>query len=144
MNYASGAITALDPEMVQVGDAVGQRAERCCLFQGAVRPVGVVEVLVLAQHDHQVPLVPDQRPPGTREVHQRYTGGTSGCRHPSTAQTMTSFTRFCCCLSDPEDGASAHTRTAWAGGALGECSAAPLPGPSARLRYGLRGDGSGA
>jgi hypothetical protein len=30
------------------------------------------------------------------------------------------------------------------GGALGECTAAPLSGPSARLRYGLRGDGNGA
>ena len=59
MNHASGAVTPLDPEMVQVGDAVGQRAERRGLFQGAVRPVGLVEVLVLAQHDHQVPLVPD-------------------------------------------------------------------------------------
>jgi hypothetical protein len=27
-----------------------------------VRPVGVVEVLVLAQHDHQVPLIPHQGP----------------------------------------------------------------------------------
>jgi hypothetical protein len=30
------------------------------LFQGAVRPVGVVEVFVLAQHEHQVPLIPHQ------------------------------------------------------------------------------------
>src|ERR1039457_3405919 len=59
MNHAPGAVTPLDPEMVQVGDAVGYRAERRGLFQGAVRPVGVAGVLVLAQHDHQVPLVPD-------------------------------------------------------------------------------------
>jgi hypothetical protein len=58
MNHAPGAVTPLDPEMVQVGDAVGHRPERRGLFQGAVRPVGVVEVLVLAQHDHQVPLIP--------------------------------------------------------------------------------------
>ncbi len=45
MNHAPGAITPLDPEMVQVGDAVGHRAEQRGLFQGAVRPVGVVEVL---------------------------------------------------------------------------------------------------
>jgi ribosomal protein S18 acetylase RimI-like enzyme len=63
MNHAPGAVTPLDPEMVQVGDSVGQRAERRGLFQGAVWPMGVVEVLVLAQHDHQV-----LRPP-------RHTGG---------------------------------------------------------------------
>jgi hypothetical protein len=28
MNHASGAVTPLDPEMIQVDDAVGQRAER--------------------------------------------------------------------------------------------------------------------
>ena len=32
------------------------------LAEGAVRPVHVVEVLVLAQHHHQVPSVPDQGP----------------------------------------------------------------------------------
>jgi hypothetical protein len=32
------------------------------LIQGAVRPVRVVEVLVPAQHDHQVALIPDQGP----------------------------------------------------------------------------------
>ena len=62
MNNATSAVTPLDPELVQAGDAVGQRAERCGLLQGSVRPVGVVEILVLPQHDHQVPLVPDQRP----------------------------------------------------------------------------------
>jgi hypothetical protein len=66
MNHASGAVTPLDPETVQVGDAIGQR-ERRGLLQGAVRPVHVVQILVLPQHDHQVPLVPDQRPvPGKR------------------------------------------------------------------------------
>ena len=33
---------------------------RRCLLQGATRPVGVAEVLVLVQHDHQVPLIPHQ------------------------------------------------------------------------------------
>ena len=62
MNHASGAVTSLDAEMAQVGDIVGQRARRSGLFQGAVRPVGVIEILVLAKDDHQVPLVPGQRP----------------------------------------------------------------------------------
>jgi len=35
-------------------------AKRRGLVQGAVRPVGVIEVLVLAQDGHQVALVPDQ------------------------------------------------------------------------------------
>ncbi len=39
MNHAPGAVTPLDPEMVQVGDSVGQRAERRGLFQGAVWPM---------------------------------------------------------------------------------------------------------
>jgi hypothetical protein len=30
------------------------------LPEGPVRPVGIVKVLVLAQHHHQVALVPDQ------------------------------------------------------------------------------------
>jgi hypothetical protein len=62
MDHATSAVTPLDPELVQAGDAVGQRAERRGLLQGSVRPVGVVEILVLPQHGHQVPLVPDQRP----------------------------------------------------------------------------------
>jgi hypothetical protein len=48
--------------MIQVGDLVGQWPERCGLVQGAVRPVGVVEGLVLAQDGHQVALVPEQGP----------------------------------------------------------------------------------
>jgi hypothetical protein len=54
MNHASGAVTSPDAERVQVGDATWQRAKRRCLVQGAVRPVRVVEVLVLAQDSHQV------------------------------------------------------------------------------------------
>jgi hypothetical protein len=34
---ATSAITPLDPELVQVGDFVGQRTERSGLIQGAVR-----------------------------------------------------------------------------------------------------------
>src|ERR1022692_2740677 len=60
MNHASGAVTPLNPEVVQVGDAVGQRAQWRGLLEGAVRPVGIVKVLVVPQHHHQVPLVPDQ------------------------------------------------------------------------------------
>jgi hypothetical protein len=62
MNHASGAVAPKDAETVQVCDAIWQRAQRRGLAQGAVRPVSVVEVLVLAQHGHQVPLVPDQGP----------------------------------------------------------------------------------
>ena len=58
MNHAPGAVTPLDPEMVQVGDAFGQRTERRGLAEGAVGPVGVVEILVLAQDGYQVPLIP--------------------------------------------------------------------------------------
>jgi hypothetical protein len=55
MNHASGAVTPLDPELIQVGDTIGQRAQRRVLVQGcSVRPVPVVEVLVLSQHDHQM------------------------------------------------------------------------------------------
>ena len=62
MNHASGAVAALDLELIEVGDAIGQRAQRRGLLQGAVRPAGVVEGLVLAQDDHQMPLVPYQGP----------------------------------------------------------------------------------
>ena len=49
MNHASGAVAPPDVEVVQVGDAIWQRAKRGGLVQGAVWPVRVVEVLVLAQ-----------------------------------------------------------------------------------------------
>jgi hypothetical protein len=41
MNHASGAVAPPDAQAVQVGDAIGQRAERRRLVQGAVRPVPV-------------------------------------------------------------------------------------------------------
>jgi hypothetical protein len=44
---AASAVTPLDPEMIQISNAVGQGAERRGLVQGAVRPVRVVEVLSL-------------------------------------------------------------------------------------------------
>ena len=43
MNHASGAVVPLDPEPIQVGDAIGQRAQRRDLVQGSVRPVPVAE-----------------------------------------------------------------------------------------------------
>jgi hypothetical protein len=39
MNHTPGAVTPLNPEMVQVGDALGQRAQRRGLPEGSVRPV---------------------------------------------------------------------------------------------------------
>ena len=62
VNHASGAVVSLNPEMVQVGYAVGQRAQWRGLLEGSVRPVGIVKVLVLPQHHHQVTLVADQGP----------------------------------------------------------------------------------
>jgi hypothetical protein len=62
MNHASGTVAPLDPELIQVGDAIGQRAQRRGLVQGSVRPVLVAEIRVLAQHDHQMPLIPYQGP----------------------------------------------------------------------------------
>ena len=50
MNHASGALTALDPELIEVGDSCGQRAQWRGLLQGPVGPVSVVEILVFPQH----------------------------------------------------------------------------------------------
>ena len=47
MNHAADAVTPLNAEQVKVGDVVGQPTQRRGLLQGAVRPVGVVEVFVL-------------------------------------------------------------------------------------------------
>ena len=60
MNHASGAVAPEDAEVVQVDDIIWQRAERRGLVQSPMRPMGVVEVLVLSQDGHQVALVPDQ------------------------------------------------------------------------------------
>jgi hypothetical protein len=59
---ATNAVVPPDPEMIQVGDAIWQRPQWRGLVQSAVRPVGIVEVLVLLQHHHQVAPVPDQGP----------------------------------------------------------------------------------
>jgi hypothetical protein len=40
--------------MIQVGDAIWQRPQWRGLVQGAMRPVGVVKVLIFPQHHHQV------------------------------------------------------------------------------------------
>jgi hypothetical protein len=47
MNHTSSAVATKDAEVVQVGDAIRQRAQRRGLVQGAMRPVLVVKVLVL-------------------------------------------------------------------------------------------------
>ena len=60
MNDATRGIMSPDPEMIQVGDTIWQGPQWRGLFQSAVRPVGVVEVLILPQHHHQVAQVPDQ------------------------------------------------------------------------------------
>jgi hypothetical protein len=62
VDEATRAVVPPDPEMVQGGDAIWQRPQWRGLVQGAVRPVGVVEGLVLPQHHHQVAQVPDQGP----------------------------------------------------------------------------------
>jgi hypothetical protein len=59
---ATRAVTPPDPEMIQVGVAIWQGPQWRGLVQGAVRPVRIVEILVLPQHQHQVALVPDQGP----------------------------------------------------------------------------------
>ena len=61
MDDVTYAVMPPDPEMIQVGDAIWQRPQWRGLVQRSVRPVGVVEVLVLPRHHHQVALVPDQR-----------------------------------------------------------------------------------
>src|SRR5450432_338381 len=62
MNHAADAVTPLNPDPVRVGDVAGQPAQRRGLLQGAVRPVGAVEVFVLPQHGYKVALVPYQSP----------------------------------------------------------------------------------
>jgi hypothetical protein len=59
VNHATSAVTPPDPELVRAGDAVGQQAQRRGLLQGPVRPVRAAEILLLPQHDHQMPLVLD-------------------------------------------------------------------------------------
>src|SRR2546429_5315906 len=61
MDQASGAV-APDAEVVQVGDAIRQRAEWRGLVQGAVSPVRVVEVLVLAPKTRIRRVLPPHKP----------------------------------------------------------------------------------
>jgi hypothetical protein len=42
MNHAPSAVTPLDPELIEVGDAIGQRAQRRGLVQGAMPVPGSV------------------------------------------------------------------------------------------------------
>jgi hypothetical protein len=42
MDHASGTVAPLDPELIQVGDAIGQRAQRRGLVQGSVRPAPAI------------------------------------------------------------------------------------------------------
>ena len=48
--------------MIHVGYGIWQRSQWRGLVDTRWRPVGVVEILVLPQHRHQVALVPDQGP----------------------------------------------------------------------------------
>jgi hypothetical protein len=57
---ATRTVKPLDPEVVQVGDAIWQGPQWRGLAQRTVRPVRIVEVFVLPQHRHEVALVPDQ------------------------------------------------------------------------------------
>ncbi len=52
MDDATRAVMPPDPEMIQVGDAIWQGPQWRGLIQSAVRPVRIVEVLVLPQHHH--------------------------------------------------------------------------------------------
>jgi len=96
VDHTPGTVAPLDPELIQVGDAIGQRAQRRGLVQDSVRPVPVAEVLVLAQRDHQMPRIPYQDPVQQlmaaaadrafhdriaphRQLHLICTTGTVGC-----------------------------------------------------------------
>ena len=60
MDDAADPVAAVDADGVEVGNRCWQGLEGCCLIEGAVRPVGVVVVLVLTKDSQQVALVPDQ------------------------------------------------------------------------------------
>ena len=62
MNHASGTVASLDPEPIQVGDAIGQRAQRRGWFRVRCGRRRLVEVLVLVQHDRAIKC----------SIHQRY------------------------------------------------------------------------
>jgi hypothetical protein len=56
---ATHSVMPPDPEMIQVGDIIWQGPQWRRLVQRTVRPVRIVEVLVLPQHHHQVALIPE-------------------------------------------------------------------------------------
>jgi hypothetical protein len=80
MDHASGASAPEATEAVQVGDASWQRAQWRGLVQGAVRPVGVVKVLALAQHGHQVALF---------QINVRSASSPQAEDHPASGRTRT-------------------------------------------------------
>jgi hypothetical protein len=53
MNHAPSAVTPLDPELTEVGDAIGQRAQRRGLVQGAVNGVDMDPPSRGAKHSGQ-------------------------------------------------------------------------------------------
>jgi hypothetical protein len=54
MIHAPSAVTPLDPERIEVGDAIGPRRSGAAWFR-ARRGRRAAEVAVLTQHGHQVP-----------------------------------------------------------------------------------------
>ena len=90
MDDSSRAVAPLDPEVLEVGDAIWQAPQRRSLIQGAVRPVRIAGVPVFPQHRHQVALVPDQvRSSSSRRqlpIHRSMTGFIRGAW---TAERMT-------------------------------------------------------
>src|SRR5271165_2375280 len=89
MDQASGAVAPPDAEVVQVGDAIRQRAEWRGLVQGAVWPVRVVEVLVLAPktrirrvlQPHKPKIIPR---PGSQAARGRAASGQRSIRPGGT------------------------------------------------------------
>ena len=77
VNHATGAVAPPAAQPVQVGDATGQQAKRRGLVQGTVRPVRVVEVLVLTGTDPAEPV------PGAATVCAKITGTGGRLKPPS-------------------------------------------------------------
>jgi len=77
MNHASGTIAPLDPELIQLGDAMGQRAQRRGLVQGSVRPdARSLEHRVECGGEAGVPVVQDELCPcpGVFQVNEQVPG----------------------------------------------------------------------
>jgi hypothetical protein len=58
---SSGAVAALDTDGLEVDHPVGQRSQRRSLTQSPVRPVLIIENLIIVQQPEEVRDVPDQR-----------------------------------------------------------------------------------